>query len=969
MGQAFFLLAPFATGTGCMDSGQTGSPAAPTYDSFSPSVSGTGGDGGIDGGGACYDNYSPAQLRYATDFAKVFGNYLVVVAEPSVLPAFYATPQRTRERGLLIFDLSVPGEPALLGELLLEGSPRALVIDDNGVASIVMYQQTQLDSKSLPEAHQRTFANHLIRVDLSDPTSPKTLSEVTLEDDFWSLRQVGTKLYVLGALWDTTEAVCSVNSGGLDIGLGVESCPTGTLQLTTYQATGTELLLESKKGVGGDGYRGFVTEDGYVAVAAEKSLTAAWVEPTDGSVRVSKTIDYDGPVRVAALQGGVLAVVVDDPTLGTQLRLYSVADGQVPNELGRVTLTTAVERLSFTPDATALLLEAPSVGGIAMLVDIRDPAQPKASPLNGAREAALVGGALVGLGPNAAGKVVASLWDSTNLALPQLLQQVETNTPYVTNYVTAKPRWTVPVGAGLLLYPTLTYVADGSSSGSLLVVRTTTGSLEVASERTAIGDLSRPLSAGAYAYGISEGSLEVVPFDTAADLTTIALYPQPARFVVDEQRSGDQTVRLVREGEVVFVEVQTGASAPVQLPLSHFAEALRLEDGRAIALGLRRDSRCDSTTAVATPELSCPIPDQAGISVVALGDKPRLEGTILLSSAIDAPELPPDHATTSANWCGYVSLGDGRLVLPVSRVISCSSTAACDALGLAVSEGMAVDGCAGGKTDCNTTPYVTYTGAEQQSWFYVLDLNAAKGPTLLPGVKAEGTSEVGDLVANAIPCEGPLDLTHSALVSGTILGLTTTEFVADSSGSELKNAQGDVLYRTWLHLLTVGKNGTVTWNSRMNIPGTPIALRDEGTLAYTVAAEYDGKASVRTLLQRMSLHDGGAYVEQTLDLGGRSHGSLALDGRGWFIQGPAELCTESPTVQVFSVNLDDAELTKGPTLALPNDNWGFATLELPWDQGAVVLDGGPLYSYGRLELDVSDEEAKPSIVRYFSLKR
>jgi len=963
-----------AVGGGCTESGQTGSPAdvPPTYDSFTNFGSDSGGVIDMDGSGPCYDSNSPLWSRSPNDLVEVVGNHLVMAVDQERLPSRYGVPQPVLARGLLVFDVSTPDQPQLVGELPLDGQPLALELEDN-VATVVMQQTNAVDFDQLPTERVPYENTRLIRVDFSDPATPTRVADVALPGDFWSLQIIGGRHYVLSSQWEPAEPVCV--QAGLLIDDMVESCPVGSLQVSVYSFDGTSFVQDAHQDIGGDGYTGFVGDGSFVAVSGtgelEQTLSAAWVDGEDGSLQVSGTASVDGMVPSASLSDGLLAALVAPATGTGEVRLYDVADGQAPTELGAVAVPGTPARMAFQPGGGALLLEGASQvePGPAYLVDLTDPTAPTLTPLEGTLEAAWMGSSVLGLAVDT-GHVVASLWDATDPSAPAQIDQVETNVPYTWGDYWRAPYWTAQASTGQFLYPSGVLDDGGDWMPQLLAVQAEAGALTVVAEPHIATRSHRPVIHAQTAYSVSDGVLEAIPLTPASVPQTTDLYPDRDRYVLSEKSVGSRVARLVREGEDLLVEIESDGAEPTRFVLEHFAEELYVDGNRVVALGLRRNWDCDLLAEMPdNPDLilTCPTPNQAGITVISAEDDPRVEASILISSDLDAPDLPAD-ADCVSQWYGYVSLGEGRLLLPVSRAIRCESSAACEELGIRAYEALATPECEGGDADCSDQPsvIVTNSGSEWQKWIYVLDLAADDGPALLPGMRLQEDAAGGYDRFDLSGEEGPLDLSVDVLASGSVLGFPSLEHLYDQSGNSISNEHGDNLVRNWIHLVSVGPDVPVEWVGSVNIPGRALALRDRGSTVFSVAPEYANDTTIRAVLQRSEIREGGAYLDETLSLGVGYRDGIAIGGRGYFIRGPEDPCAEDATTAVFSVALGGGDLSVDPALDIPGANWSFARFDWPWDEGTLLLRGGPADYRGRLSLDVSDRDSAPAIIRYHS---
>lgn len=100
---------------------------------------------------------------------------------------------------LLLFDVSTRTEPVRLSQLELNGEARQVefVSADTDQVLVALSKRPVLDAGELPTPETRRPVDTLLRVDVSDPVSPRVVSEQGLSGRLWQFRQTTAALWVL----------------------------------------------------------------------------------------------------------------------------------------------------------------------------------------------------------------------------------------------------------------------------------------------------------------------------------------------------------------------------------------------------------------------------------------------------------------------------------------------------------------------------------------------------------------------------------------------------------------------------------------------------------------------------------------------------------------------------------------------------------------------------------------------------
>lgn len=929
-------------------SGQTGSVSVdvPGYESSSDFDPDEGG-GSLDGGGGSCSR--PTASNVGDEVVAEYEGLVVLAVSPLQLPPKYGVPQLSVERGLVLLDVSAPDAPTVVGELALEGYPWALVVE-GGVASVVVSRPATFDGDEIPEQRIPLQQNYLVRVDLGEPEAPRALDEHPLPANVESTQAVGNCVFVLSEP-DDLEPACQDGSveNGLDEGNG-ETCPPTEKKLEAYSTQGENVELSDSLSF--EGVYGAFGGRGFYAMAtgsydAEQDLVVAKLDGENCELTTLAPVTVDAPIHAVGYDGVDVTVASSDG-----VAIFDVSDE--PEALGVV---SAPGVIALDPlDGTGWLAESgispwstePSdaMDDEVLVIDTSDPASVQAAKLPATREAATLGEFVIGVGDNGSGAAVFTLYDVSEAGSPLAVDRVEPGFGYQNS--SGSHRWSSNDATGRVYYP---YWAN--SSMRLGVVDVASGVFEsFASHELPADGYGRLSSAGDVAVVTGEGWVATASGTGASDAGTLQLFEDEPEVVLDEVRAGGYDVRLMRGGDAVWVEFsKADDEGNERFELEHFATELAKSGDYVLALGMRRYADCDIED-FPEGEWICPTPNQAGISIFSLVDRPELAKTVLLPTDFDAPELPAD-ASYEVYWPGYATLDGGNLLLPARSIVRCETQAACDELGIVAYEGFGTPGCSSDCENVDPEPFVSYSGSESRELLYVLDLQG-NTPRLSDGVELGGEVYFVD--------EGPLDLGAAVLDGGSVMGLTREEPIYDANGEGVSDENGQALYRFFVELLKIEPDGTPRFVDSVNTPGLPIALGEGGGEVFTVEPRWVSQKRIDALLHRSEIRDGGAYITETLNLGENFRQARAAWGQLVVLSG-SRGCDPDPVTDVSLLD-PSKQLDASLDLELDGNDWSFATFDWPWPRDTVTLSGGPLSSRGRLVLGVEGGEI--SVERYFS---
>ena len=935
---------------GCVKSGQTGSPAEdpPQYETpgrFSPEEGGgtPGGNPGVDSGNTPY--------RQGGDFAALLDDTHLVVAAGG--------------RGLLVFDVSEPGEPSLVGELRVIGQPLQLELDVAArVATLALEERTPIDEETIPDEPLPTSRQRIVTIDLSDPTRPERIAHVDVGGEFWQFERRGARYFVLALLNAAADAACE--NGGFDP-LGYGPGPRA-MQVTGYELGANGFSELGVVELPTDGRYAFMAGDAYFAVAdyhgtpPDRTPSLGWVDFGTGTLVEGGGVPLTGELRALAREGSTLVALVEDGTddaLALHTFVLDGAGGAAAR--GQIAVAIGTTAIALLPGAQQAIVSGES----AAIVDLSDPVSPRIAHEFAAevQHVVAVPQGLLAIGGSreeaALGRLAASLWDASDAdALISLGRVVA---PWGRGVVIGPPDFTVDAERGLLLLPI--FVNDALPG--LGVVSFDANGPAVHSQQAARERPYRPVTNGTSVFSASFEGLEVLPLvQGASEDTPVSLFERYfERQPIDlAELDGVQLALSERasDGRFTVAPFNPGASADAGdvLELDHFAEALVGAGDRVIALGLRWDSECEYIDEPA-PDGSasfdrCADHRRRGISVLALEDGvPRVVESFAIDSELDVEPAADVRAETA--WSGYVVLGDGRLAFPVEQRLTCGSYESCEALGVPASETRAAPGCNPQVQNCAELPTeeIIISGSKSSLLLYVLEGVGGDAPELVIATRIAGRF--------TLPNEGPLDVGWQFLAHGDDLGIVREEQLYDENGNGVSNEHGDAIVRFWLERIVAGDGGSLDVPPSVSTPGRPVAWIGEHVYALEPTYTRGGDVFVRA--HRARLKDDGAFIEDSAEIGAGFLDARAVGDRLFVVRGPADPCAPDPSVDLFALALDSDVLAAGESLALPGRGWSFPYGAATSARGDLLLRGGPSGYAGLALVDIGEPDM-PRVVRY-----
>jgi len=275
---------------------------------------------------------------------------------------------------------------------------------------------------------------------------------------------------------------------------------------------------------------------------------------------------------------------------------------------------------------------------------------------------------------------------------------------------------------------------------------------------------------------------------------------------------------------------------------------------------------------------------------------------------------------------------------------------------------MGSGGCSSNQV-CDTGPIEFISGYYSASWLFVLDVTEPDAPVLEPAIR-----EGEELRAGA---EHYSDLRQWLLgyesSGGNIWAYPHQEYVPNAEGNWVDDGHGGSLSHWYLQLLEA-QDGSVSFGERINVPGeTVLLIPGTGTaehIAYTLEPRYDDGGDEQTMaLDRVRIENGGAFVEERLDLGKRLVATQPTEGFIAALTAPEEYCVEGATYELRVADIRGATLALSQPLEVPllltGDAWSLIGAPEP---GVVELSGGPARFSGRLKVDVTTDP--PAIISY-----
>ena len=956
--QSLALACALAPVAGCNRSGQTGSPneQPPSYETpsrFSPRDP-SGGTGSDNPGGPGFGSNRPAYYPHGGDLM-------------ALLPSGHAVTA-VNDRGVLVFDVSKPDAPKVVGELPLRGTFLQLNDDGDDAApsiTVAVIEDLSIDEPSVPEQPVASSALRLVHIDLTDPTAPMRTAQIDLEDDVWEFVRRDHHYVVLSELYEPAQQLC-----GQPIFEGESGPGTRAMRISDYELGDDGFTLRGSLELPADSSFAFATQDAYFVPtgfhADPKAPAMSWADFASGTLIERGSVPLDGRLLAIAREGGVLVALVERNNGPSSLQTFELDAQGDATARGSLALGSVQDRLELLPGAQRLL-----VGGtVGQLVDLSDLAQPRVVqqfPADAQRLFTVPQGVLA-LGGSSTGHLVASLWALPEPGSPQMLGRFVSPWPWANVVDSGYQPYRVDGEHGLLLAPiTLGNPEIGPKLG---VAQFDAGGVSFYGEYALHQDAFLPLDDGATAYSRGEQGLEVVPLEQGAMQTepTSGYVPfYPPRVLSSVTIAGRELSLHERAEDGRSVVDVTGGNAPTTIVLEHRGNGLIAVGDRAVVLGARWDSECMFLSDPArntppdpslfprdpnTPFDACAPYRARGLSVIDLQGEPKVVASFAITPDMDFTAI--DGVTAESEWSGYVQLPDGRLAFPVQRWLRCESQESCDALGTPAYQSMGSPGCNTRTQSCAELPAVEIftSGAKASLLLYVLD-DVAGEPRLTLAAEVEGRF--------TLPGEGPLDVGWQLLRDESGIAFAREEPIYDANGNSVQNAHEDPVVKFFLDRIAIDADGSLHALPSVNTPGRPVAWRGEEL--YSVEPAYDAEGEVVVSLHRSLLRDDAARIAESVTLGAGFLDAREVGDRLVVLRGPADPCADDPRTDLFMVALEPEAMSKSAAIDLPGRFWGFPYGPAVDADEHVLVRGGPLPGDGHLEVDVADP-AHPSVVRY-----
>jgi hypothetical protein len=927
---------------------------APVYESAS-NFSGPGTGSVVEPGiGEDYPSNNPLYSRSPSRFAAVVGERLVVFPG-----ADYTAPLPFRAtRGVLVYSLEDRAAPELVAELPVEGSALQMLPGAEHV-TVVARVPRQLELTEIPTTPMFNDATMLMHLDLSDPSDPQLLASTELAGELWQVVEQDGYLFVLSQVRRPDGQECQIYETS-------SAATTETMRVTSYRFDGSSYALVDEEDLPGDGYAAFATGSAFVSVLGnydgDPTLSVASFG-SSGEIAVSAPVAVAGAVTAVSLSGTSLAVATQAAD-GAQLTLFDASALSALTEQWSQPLPRAAYRLSQTE-----LLSEPVILGSGWLLRGDGTQAPLPAGMNAYQLFAASTDSLLAMERDAGGKVLLSSWSVTAPFALAPVSQLATEWPAVEDDDSGNQGPFAWEATTQTLYYSFSVLDAQNASGVASYVGLAGlagGTLQALGDvRLSDGGLPLVDPQGAHFVG-SNGvqSVTVAPEPSAGPY--LPFFGSAVERIIDRRETEvGEFVLVQRGGDVVLQYPTAEAGNRREETLPHFASELVVEGGGITAAGLYWNQDCGRDLDVPELDLECPVPRQRGITFVSLSEPPGDPRTLTIDDSLNAPSLP-DDTEQNTSWFGYVR-HDGRLLLPVTRLIRCHTAEVCDSLGFPWYRSFGVPGCNPDVEDCETKsfePMQSVEGYGRESLLYALDPASAERFDD-PVAFADEVDFQHTLIMPQHELGAPLDLSGAILRAGNVLGFPTDAPVYNAEGNSATNEHDEALHRFGVELVRAGE-GAVTLEASINTPGRVVALADEGATVYSLAPSHLDADHITALLQRLKVTDNGATIQRTLDLGVGFRDAFASRASIHFVFGPEAYCNGASAQRestFFSVNVET--FARGRDLTLPWDSWSFNRSAERSATPSVLLNGGPAGFRGRAEIDVSG--AEPEVARYFTI--
>jgi hypothetical protein len=791
--------------------------------------------------------------------------------------------------------------------VLVQGDAVTLAIDE----------VPELHQASVPAPTELEPVTRLVRYDASDRNALVRAGDVAIEGELWRVIARGELTWVMSA---KTHERASCDRIAYDCGyvsrLGLIVTGYRFAQGGWEVVQRVELRMRERAWATPEGFAGFEgTGD------AEGNSTGGTIQVVrfgaDGllgdpvELHVQPQLAWEAPLSLASDQARVL---LRDPHDGSaQLAIFDLASGELKslaNNLG----ARADRATRFTAHGLYLGDESSQLG--AVFVDTSDASKPIATRLPGAIARAIAldddGTKVLGISAGSSGNTLTfTLLRQQNGAFSTI------DSATIDGVVATSDSDALWVDGEHVFFGYQRQ--DGSYAlGLVNVSDTTVTPIAIVAEGYPDDVVALP----DVVYLPDSFGLHAVPLDDGVDGPRVDWSGEGS---VDAIAVGpDYEAALMRDaGGALALEI-TSDVASQRFAVGPGAERLIADRERVLLIASEPVDQCEQSGADCSDY-------QPNVAVYAVDGTPRLLGTVPL------PDAALGHDSTGQvrlEWqieAQGFALGNDRFLFVAELDATCTSDPACQALGIVARPigesgvNVALPGvapCPPGVAKCDQPeppPAPTVYGEKRTQRLYVLD--ASSDPPSF-GAAAESVLERRASIFGA-------PVISEGRVLATRIERDPPKITPDVSSVPADTAS------FMLDRFELGADGALHALPALNVPGYPLALRDDGALLITV--EPDATREGAATLHSLALRDDGAHLVQSLALDAR-YAEIEVDAdRAFYLRRDGEGCTGSSVLVPIALPDDEqGKLRAGAELALPGADWSIAELR----DGRLLLDSG-----------------------------
>jgi hypothetical protein len=833
-------------------------------------------------------------------------------------------------RGLIVVDTSDSANPKLQSETPLPGEIHQVLVQSSAQVTLAIDEVPvgARDAVLTPQALQPV--PRLLRFDASDPHAVKRIADIDLEGEFWSMRLLGSTLWVMSEA--VVEPVTSCNRPPYDCGYvertalivagfqfsngswrrvaRVELKSTGPAwELADGYAT-FEALGDEANGPPTHGVLRFVHFDGNDGLAQPGMLMVP------GDVVPGSPLGLtDSLAHVFVRNNETGSAVLDTVSLGTGKLLSTVADLSQP-------------QFDYSVFVGGRMIVDGEFGAVAArVIDFSDPAAPSSQSFpDGVTRVVPLGDGTRVLGLNQPGpKLRASLF-SLGDGAPVLLDQLTVSGD--------DPAFDVDQVHVLGDHVLISYRSSDQMRRTVALAVTDTALQQPSSIDAGYANdilISKDAFFAADDSELRTGSLSG---GSSAQLAW-------ARETIDEIDAGAYRATLTRNDAGTGVLELTRAGKLVSsLDAGPMPVRLVADDEHVLVLSLEPRDQCEQTG------LDCSH-YEPNVAIVTLGEAPAIAATVELSDADAlAPSVAREHVIDwNSDGDVALTLGKGRFVLVANYEATCSSEDECAKLGVKPEPanqaqiapgGPATPPCIPGAS-CGPTPapVASVFGDKRATRLYLLDASVSK-PQF------------------AAPIDSVLELGGSRFAPPRVSAGTIMVTRIERPGTLGGPTQQDEAARFMLDRFVI-EDGKLHAQPPINVPGLPIALGAAGSLLFTVEP---GAQMGPGKVYMLALDDGGARSLDEAPIDASYSDATAAFGKLLYLRHDAIDCDGKSTLVPFALPGDrDGELRALHTFELPGGRYRIADAR---DQKLLLMDDRSHY----VVLDVSGDT--PELVKFLS---